>query len=339
MYKTEFTKGKNILVTGGAGFIGSNLVRFLLDEGRWNVSVVDNLDDFYSPDYKRRNISPFLENPNFSFHKTDICDEKNLYRVFNKGDFDVIVHLAARAGVRPSLENPKLYTETNVTGTLNLLELAKDFEVKQFVFGSSSSVYGSRCESPFNENDNVAKPISPYAATKIAGEALCHTYSHLFDMRAVCLRFFTVYGACQRPDLAIHKFARLIYEDAPIPVYGDGKTKRDYTYVDDIVRGIRAGIDYDKSKYEVINLGNSNTVELNELIALLEQSLRKKAIIDRLPNQPGDVPQTYADISKARDLLNYDPQTKIAAGIAKFTEWFEKSRFEETAQQENAVQV
>ncbi|MGI8544075.1 MAG: GDP-mannose 4,6-dehydratase [Aridibacter sp.] len=313
---------KNILVTGGAGFIGSHLVRHLLAEDVWNVCVVDNFNDFYSPEIKRKNIASFLNNPHFNLYENDICDDESLRAIFADNKFDVIVHLAARAGVRPSLEQPKLYAETNILGTLNLLELAREFEIKQFIFGSSSSVYGENCKVPFSENDKVAEPISPYAATKIAGEMLCHTYSHLYNIRTICLRFFTVYGASQRPDLAIHKFARLISANKPIPVFGDGKTRRDYTYIEDIIQGVRAAIDYDRSIHEVINLGESQTVELHELISLIEKNLGKQAIIDRQLMQPGDVSQTFADISKAKELLNYDPQTKIEKGIAKFVEWF-----------------
>lgn len=320
--KFQIVVEKNILVTGGAGFIGSHLVRHLLAEDAWNVGVVDNFNDFYSPEIKRRNIDSFLNDSHFKLYENDICDDESLRAVFADNKFDVIVHLAARAGVRPSLEEPKLYAETNINGTLNLLEMAREFGVKQFVFGSSSSVYGENCKVPFSENDKVAEPISPYAATKIAGEMLCHTYSHLYNIRTICLRFFTVYGASQRPDLAIHKFARLISANKPIPVFGDGKTRRDYTYIEDIIQGVRAAIDYDKSIHEVINLGESQTVELHELISLLEKNLEKKAIIERKPMQPGDVPQTFADISKAKELLNYYPQTKIEKGIAKFVEWF-----------------
>ncbi len=320
--KFQIVVEKNILVTGGAGFIGSHLVRHLLAEDAWNVGVVDNFNDFYSPEIKRRNINSFLNDSHFKLYENDICDDESLQAVFADNKFDVIVHLAARAGVRPSLEEPKLYAETNINGTLNLLEMAREFGVKQFVFGSSSSVYGENCKVPFSENDKVAEPISPYAATKIAGEMLCHTYSHLYNIRTICLRFFTVYGASQRPDLAIHKFARLISANKPIPVFGDGKTRRDYTYIEDIIQGVRAAIDYDKSIHEVINLGESQTVELHELISLLEKNLEKKAIIERKPMQPGDVPQTFADISKAKELLNYYPQTKIEKGIAKFVEWF-----------------
>jgi UDP-glucuronate 4-epimerase len=313
---------KNIIVTGGAGFIGSHLVDCLLAENRWHVTVVDDFNDFYSPEIKRQNVSAHLKNPNFTLFEADIRDADSLRTIFEHRKFDCIVHLAARAGVRPSLSEPKLYAETNINGTLNLLELAREFGVKQFVFASSSSVYGMNAKIPFSESDKVSNPISPYAATKAAGELLCHTFSHLYDIRTVCLRFFTVYGARQRPDLAIHYFTKLISEGKPIPVFGDGKTRRDYTYVDDIIQGVRAAIDYDQSKYEIVNLGESETTELSTLILLLEKSLGKTAIIDRKPIQPGDVPLTFSDISKAKKLLNYNPQTKIGDGIRKFVDWF-----------------
>jgi UDP-glucuronate 4-epimerase len=313
---------RNVLITGGAGFIGSNLTEHLLAEGGWNVSVIDDLNDFYSPETKRTNMAEAREKGNFQFFEADIRCTESLLPVFDENEFDVIVHLAARAGVRPSLKEPKLYAETNINGTLNLLELARDYEIKQFVFGSSSSVYGENEKLPFAENDPIFHPISPYAATKAAGEMICHTYSHLFDIRTVCLRFFTVYGARQRPDLAIHKFSKRIWEGNPISVFGDGSTRRDYTYIDDIISGVRATMDYDASMHEVFNLGESETTELSRLIELLEESLGKSAIIDRQPMQPGDVPVTYADISKARKLLGYNPQTKIEDGIPKFVEWF-----------------
>jgi UDP-glucuronate 4-epimerase len=316
---------KNILVTGGAGFIGSHLVDSLLAEGRWHVTVIDDLNDFYSPDIKRSNIQGAKESSNFEFVQVDIRDCGKLKEVFERHEFGCIVHLAARAGVRPSLCYPKLYAETNISGTLNLLELARDFEVEQFVFGSSSSVYGINSKVPFSEDDRIHQPISPYASTKAAGELLCHTYSHLFNIRTVCLRFFTVYGARQRPDLAIHKFSRLISEGKPIQIFGDGETRRDYTYIDDIIQGVRAAIDYDGSIHEVFNLGESETTELKRLVELLEENLGMKALVDHQPMQPGDVPLTYADISKAKKLLNYNPTTKIEDGIPKFVEWFEKS--------------
>jgi len=316
---------KNILITGGAGFIGSHLVDHLLAEGGWRITVVDDLNDFYDPAIKRENVRSQLSNPDFKLVETDIRDQAALGQAFREAVFDCIVHLAARAGVRPSLKEPRLYVETNINGTLNLLELARAHGVRQFVFGSSSSVYGLNAKVPFSEDDPTFNPISPYAATKAAGELLCHSYAHLYDLRIVCLRFFTVYGARQRPDLAIHKFAKLISAGQPIPVFGDGTTRRDYTYVDDIIAGVRAAIDYDQSNYEVINLGESRTVELRELISLLEQALDRHAEIDRQPLQPGDVSQTFADITKARRLLGYNPQTQIEEGIERFVEWFHES--------------
>ena len=313
---------KNILVTGGAGFIGSHLVDRLMAERDSCVTVVDDFNDFYAPELKRANVRAHQTNSAYTLVEADIRDRVALASVFDETKFDSIVHLAARAGVRPSLSKPELYVETNINGTLNLLELARKHEIKQFVFGSSSSVYGINAKLPFSEEDPIRQPISPYAATKGAGELICHTYSHLYGIRCICLRFFTVYGARQRPDLAIHKFARLIDEGKPIPVFGDGTTRRDYTYIDDIIQGVRAAIDYDATDYEVINLGESRTVELRELIALLEKELDQKAVIDRQSMQPGDVPQTFADINKARRLLGYNPQTQIEEGIHQFVEWF-----------------
>ena len=313
---------RNILVTGGAGFIGSHLVDRLLSEGQWRVSVVDDLNDFYDPAIKLANASTHENNSNYQLFKADIRDQSALQKIFAAHNFDCIVHLAARAGVRPSLDQPLLYAETNINGTMNLLEQARERGIKQFVFGSSSSVYGVNAKVPFAEDDPIRQPISPYAATKAAGELICHTYTHLYGIRSVCLRFFTVYGPRQRPDLAIHKFARLISGDKRIPVFGDGTTRRDYTFIDDIIAGVRSAIDYDKTDYEVINLGESRTVELRELISLLEKELGKTAQIDRQPLQPGDVPQTFAEITKARRLLGYDPQTQIEEGISTFVRWF-----------------
>lgn len=318
-------QGSNILITGGAGFIGSHLVDQLLAEGGWRVTVIDDFNDFYEPQIKRQNVLDHLKHPDYELHEVDIRDRQALEHVFWQTQFDTIVHLAARAGVRPSLTQPQLYAETNINGTMNLLELARNNNVRHFVFGSSSSVYGVNVKVPFSEDDPIFHPISPYAATKAAGELLCHTYSHLYGMRCICLRFFTVYGARQRPDLAIHKFASLISQGKPIPVFGDGTTRRDYTYIDDIIAGVRAAIDYRTSNYEVINLGESRTVELRELISLLEKVLGMKAQIDRQPLQPGDVPQTFADVKKARLLLGYNPQTQIEDGIRKFIEWFRAS--------------
>ncbi len=316
---------KNLLITGGAGFIGSHLVDRLLASNVERISVVDDFNDFYNPSIKRDNIREHLKDPRYSIHEIDIRDASALHHVFNGSNFDCVVHLAARAGVRPSLSEPQLYTETNINGTVNLLELARQHNIKQFVFGSSSSVYGINAKVPFSEDDPIRQPISPYAATKGAGELLCHTYSHLYGLRCICLRFFTVYGPRQRPDLAIHKFAKLISQHKPIPVFGDGTTRRDYTYIDDIIDGVTAAIDYDKTNYEVINLGESRTVELRELISLLEKELDTHAVIERQPPQPGDVPQTFADVSKARALLNYQPKTQIEEGLRRFVEWFRMS--------------
>jgi UDP-glucuronate 4-epimerase len=320
------TEKRNILVTGGAGFIGSHLVESLLAEGAWRVTVIDDFNDFYDPALKRANVAPHLTRADFRLVEADIRDRAALEKVFaaQAAPFDCIVHLAARAGVRPSLTEPFLYAETNITGTLNLLELARAGRVPQFVFGSSSSVYGINAKVPFSEDDPIRQTISPYAATKAAGEMLCHTYAHLHEMRCVALRFFTVYGARQRPDLAIHKFAKLISGGKPIPVFGDGTTRRDYTYIEDIIAGVRAAIDYMASDYEAINLGESRTVELGELIALLERELGRRALVERQPMQPGDVPQTFADISKARRLLGYNPQTQIEEGIRRFVSWFKE---------------
>ena len=316
---------KSILITGGAGFIGSHLVDCLMAEGGWRITVVDDFNDFYDPAIKRENVRVRLANANFKLVEADIRNHEALAQAFGDKAFDCIVHLAARAGVRPSLKEPRLYVETNINGTLNLLDLARTHGVRQFVFGSSSSVYGLNSKVPFSEDDPIFNPISPYAATKAAGELICHSYAHLYDMRIVCLRFFTVYGARQRPDLAIHKFAKLISDGKPIPVFGDGTTRRDYTYIDDIIAGVRAAIDYDQSNYEVINLGESRTVELRELISLLERALDRHAEIDRQPPQPGDVPQTFADITKARRLLGYNPRTQIEEGMEKFVEWFREN--------------
>src|ERR1044071_8853949 len=262
---------KNLLITGGAGFIGSHLVDRLLATEVERITVVDDFNNFYDPSIKRDNIREHLKDSRYSINEIDIRNRSALEQIFKSNNFDCVVHLAARAGVRPSLLEPQLYTETNINGTVNLLELARHHDIKQFVFGSSSSVYGINAKVPFSEDDPIRQPISPYAATKAAGELLCHTYSHLYGLRCICLRFFTVYGPRQRPDLAIHKFAKLIAQRKPIPVFGDGTTRRDYTYIDDIIDGVIAAIHYTETNYEVFNLGESRTVELNELIGLLEK--------------------------------------------------------------------
>jgi UDP-glucuronate 4-epimerase len=316
-------KGKRFLVTGAAGFIGSHLVDRLLAEDPARVVVVDNFDEFYDPQIKRINISDHVKRQAYRLVMADIRDYGALKRIFAEHHFDAIIHLAAKAGVRPSVSEPRVYTEVNVNGTMNLLELAERNGVRKFVFGSSSSVYGPEAIPPFREDAPLA-PISPYASTKASGELLAHAYSHLYGMQVVCLRFFTVYGARQRPDLAIHKFARLIASRSPIMVYGDGSAERDFTYIDDILQGVMAAIEYDATPFEVINLGESQTVTVNRMIELLEEALGRKAIIERHPPQPGDLPLTHADITKARKLLSYRPTTPMETGIKKFAEWFKR---------------
>ncbi len=314
---------RTYLITGGAGFIGSNLIdKYLLESSDVEILCVDNFNDFYPKELKEKNISLHQDYENYKLYKADIRDYDSLRQIFVNHKIDNIIHLAANAGVRPSLLDTKGYVETNINGTVNLLELAKEFNVKNFTFASSSSVYGAREKGPFSEDMKIDKPISPYAATKAAGEQICYTYSHLYDIKIKCLRFFTVYGPRQRPDLAIHKFAKLISEDKEIQLFGDGTTNRDYTYIDDILQGIMSAVTYDKTPFEIFNLGESKTVELNYLIKLLQENICKKAIIKNIPLQPGDVPITYADISKARTMLNYKPTTQIEAGLTKFTQWF-----------------
>ena len=312
---------QHYLVTGGAGFIGSHLVDKLL-AGNHQVTVIDDFNDFYSPAIKRENIAKHLLSPHYRLLEGDIRDNGFLDKVFSAAPYTAVIHLAARAGVRPSLEQPVLYQEVNVAGTQNIFECCRQYGIKKCLFASSSSVYGINSKIPFSEEDNIAQPISPYAATKAAGELLAHVYSHLYDIQILCLRFFTVYGPRQRPDLAINKFTRLIDTNQPIPVFGDGTTRRDYTYIDDIVAGILGALSYQDTKYEIINLGNSATVVLKNLIQTIEQALGKQAIINWLPSQPGDVPQTYADVTKAARLLGYQPQTSIEQGIAQFAAWY-----------------
>jgi UDP-glucuronate 4-epimerase len=308
-----------ILVTGGAGFIGSHLVEALLIEGH-QVSVVDDFNDFYNPLIKRQNLQPFLSD--IRLHTTDIRDKHAMLDAVSAEKPEAIIHLAARAGVRPSISHPDLYLETNINGTFHLLEASKAFGVERFVFGSSSSVYGLSRTTPFREDQVLTQTLSPYAATKVAGEHLCSNYSHLYGIRAVCLRFFTVYGPRQRPDLAIHKFTDLIHHGKPIEVYGDGTARRDFTYVDDIIQGMLASIDYPGPPFDIFNLGESETIELRQLITEIESALGKKTIINFLPPIPGDMPVTCADISKARRLLGYEPSTRIQSGVQKFVEWY-----------------
>ncbi len=311
----------HILITGGAGFIGSHLVDRFLAEG-WRVTAVDNLDPFYDASIKRANLHNALLNHNFRLIEEDIRDTIALEERVS-GDYTAIVHLAAKAGVRPSIRDPLVYQEVNVRGTQNMLELARQCGVKQFIFASSSSVYGLNPTVPWREDDHVLMPISPYASTKVSCELLGHVYSHLYGMRFLALRFFTVYGPRQRPDLAIHKFARLILNGEPLPIYGDGQMIRDYTYVGDIIAGVRAAVDYRASSYEVINLGNHRTVSLLELVHGLEEALGREAILNFQPEQPGDVPRTYADISKAKALLGYEPHTSFANGLRAFALWLD----------------
>jgi UDP-glucuronate 4-epimerase len=312
-----------ILLTGGAGFIGSHLTERLIREGH-HLVVVDDLNDFYSPQVKRHNLQEMRRAGSFKFVETDICDQTRLEGIFGEDRPDILVHLAARAGVRPSLEQPLLYERVNVHGTALLLELSRQFGVSQFLFASSSSIYGTTSKSPFSEEEANPYPISPYGVTKLAGEKLCYCFSNLYRLPTVCLRFFTVYGPRQRPDLAIHKFASLMVQGKEIPLFGDGRSLRDYTYIDDIVEGIVAALQL-KPAFEIFNLGNSSPVALLEMVRLLESKLGKKAAIQFLEAQPGDMPLTFADVSKAARLLGYAPRVSFEKGIERFVEWFLKT--------------
>ncbi len=314
-----------ILVTGGAGFIGSTLTAALLEKGE-KVAVIDDFNDFYDPGLKRDNVKPFEGNPSFSLHEADIRNGRKVLEVFRDEAPEAVFHLAARAGVRPSIQQPMLYEEVNCAGTLNLLEAARLTGVKNFVFASSSSVYGINSKVPFSEDDPITCPISPYATTKRAGELMCFTYSHLYSIPVTCLRFFTVYGEKGRPDMAIAKFTRLIAEGREIQVYGDGSARRDFTYIGDIISGLLQSI-YKPSRYEIINLGGSNTVELSRVISLIETNLGKKAVIKYTEPMPGDVPITFANVAKARRLLGFEPKVAIEEGVRRYVSWFlEKER-------------
>ena len=346
----------SILVTGGAGFIGSHLIKKLLEQNKpissiserkvicvddfcapISTSAVRGGNDYYNPKYKRENIQEFLNNKDFKLYKQDICDLKGLNKIFknntcngqSRTKIDTIIHLAARAGVRPSIEDSLLYYQVNVIGTVNLLELAKKYNIKNFIFASSSSVYGNNKKVPFLETDSVDNPISPYAATKKAGELICHTYHHLYNINVACLRFFTVYGPKGRPDMAPYKFTELISEGKEMQMYGNGNTYRDYTYIDDIVSGILASVDYiknNKNIYEIFNLGNSKTVKLKYFIEVIEKVVGKRAKIKKMPIQPGDVAKTYADLIKSRKLLGYNPKVSIEEGIERFVKWYKSVR-------------
>lgn len=312
-------KKQHILITGGAGFIGSSLAEELLADG-CEVTAIDNFDPFYDEAIKQQNIAGLKMNPKFHFLNLDINNIEGL-RTQLKDQYDAIVHVAAKAGVHASIQNPIGCQQANVMGTQHMLEIAKEKKIVQFVFASSSSVYGVNPDVPWKESDQNMMPISPYASSKLSCELLGHVYTKLYGIRFIALRFFTVYGPRQRPDLAIHKFAKMIINKQAIPMYGDGSTRRDYTYVGDTLKGIKAAINYTATDYEIINLGNHRTVSLSEMITTLEEVFEEKAIINQLPMQPGDVPQTYADISKAEKLLNYSPQTTFREGIQQFKNW------------------
>ncbi len=308
-----------ILVTGGAGFIGSHLVEKLLAAGH-DVAILDDFNDFYDPQIKHANIAGFAKD--VTVHHVDLRESASVRNLFHREKFETIAHLAARAGVRPSIQHPQLYYETNVSGTLHLLDAAHVTGVERFIFASSSSVYGISKTVPFSEDQHLTQTLSPYAATKIAAEFLCSTYSHLYRMRVIALRYFTVYGPRQRPDLAIHQFTQRIYAGQPIDQFGDGTTRRDYTYIDDVIQGTMAALTYDGPLFEIFNLGESETIQLKDLIAAIENAFGKKAKINRLPEQPGDMPLTCADISKARKLLRYNPTTRLSDGLPRFIDWF-----------------
>ncbi|PYU18236.1 MAG: epimerase [Acidobacteria bacterium] len=318
---------QSVLLTGGAGFIGSHLAEALLRRG-FRLAIVDNLDSFYDTSLKKANLEAISRVGNYEFYAVDICDMLQLSQIMALHQPEVVIHLAACVGVRPSIQQPQLYEQVNVAGTLNVLELCRRFHVHKFIFGSSSSVYGGMSPVPFSEKQGELRPLSPYAATKLAGEMLAHTYAHLFGLQVICLRFFTVYGPRQRPDLAIRKFTALIEAGKPLPIFGDGSTARDYTYVDDIVAGILASIDYKLklpsgfAPFEVSNLGNSHPVKLTELIELLESVTGRKAICEWRPPQPGDSPMTWADTSKANCVLGYRPYTSLEEGLTNFVEWY-----------------
>lgn len=312
------------LITGGAGFIGSSLADDLLEKNN-RVVVIDNFCDFYDPQIKENNIKNALKNDNYKLYRGDIRDKKLLNKIFSENDIEVVVHLAAMAGVRPSIENPVLYQEVNCLGTQNILECMKEKRIMNLVMASSSSVYGNSKTVPFKETDIVDFAISPYAATKKANEVMTHVYHKLYNMNVIMLRFFTVYGPRQRPDLAINKFTRLMLDGKKIPMFGDGSTSRDYTYIGDIVDGIERSVNYclnNSNVYEILNLGNSSPVSLKEMINIIGKCLNVVPDIEELPMQPGDVDRTYACIDKAKNMIGYNPQTPFEEGIKKFVKWY-----------------
>lgn len=309
-----------ILITGGAGFIGSNLARSLLSNGN-TVVVVDNFNNYYNPQIKEDNIADLRDNDNFHLYRVDLADNKLIENIFKQYNFDCVVHLAGSAGVRPSIDAPLDYVSNNIYNTVSLLECLKRHKTPKIVFASSSSVYGNLNKESFSEKDEVRYPISPYAASKLSCEHFIYTYAYLYGIKACCLRFFTVYGPRQRPDLAIHKFIEKINKSEPIQLYGDGTSSRDYTYIDDIINGISAAIKYDKSLYEIINIGSGRPITLAKMISTIENALHKKAVIQYMEKQMGDVDRTCADISKAEAFLQYTPETSFQQGIDKYVAW------------------
>lgn len=319
---------KTYLITGGAGFIGSSLSERLVKEGN-KVVAIDNFCDFYNPKIKENNVKELIKNSNFKLYRNDIRDKEAVKKIFEENNIDIVMHLAAMAGVRPSIENPVLYQEVNCMGTQNILEEMKAHNIKNLVMASSSSVYGNCKEVPFKESMVVDFAISPYAATKKANEVMTHVYHKLFDFNVIMLRFFTVYGPKQRPDLAINKFTRLMLEDKEIPMFGDGTTSRDYTYIDDIVDGIIRSCNYVENNdnvYEILNLGNSSPVSLKEMIDIIGQVVGVEPKIKQLPMQPGDVDRTFADVSKAKELIGYNPKTSFKEGIENFVNWYKVNK-------------
>jgi len=315
----------DILITGGAGFIGSHLSERIIGLGH-RVICIDDFNDFYDPAIKEDNLRHIIGNTGFSLYRADILDAPAIRDIFSAHSIDLVIHLAARAGVRPSLDNAVLYGKVNVEGTINLLESCREHGIKKFIFASSSSVYGGNKKMPFSETDKVDNPVSPYAATKKAGELVCHTYHHLYDISVFAFRFFTVYGPRQRPEMAVHRFTRNILQEKPVEIFGDGTSSRDYTYIDDIARGIINSLDLVYG-YEVINLGNSYPVRLLDLVNILQEITGKNAMVKYSDMQPGDVFTTFADIEKARKLIKYDPETTIEDGLGYFIDWYrEKNR-------------